>query len=107
MSDHEDRVQRVRRSNAAEPVGGAGKPEGRPPEAVPAEPTGSDRSEINPPRRRRRGKQLTKDPGAKRMHYSGEQRLLILDVWRRSSLPAADFAPDEVDRIAQAAGRVT
>jgi transposase InsO family protein len=27
------------------------------------------------------------------LRYSGEQRLLILDVWRRSALPAADFAP--------------
>ena len=79
------------RSPVSEPVGGAGEPEGRPPEAVPAEPTGS--AESNPPRRRRRGKRLTKDSTTKRTQYTGEQRLLILDVWRRSSLPAADFAP--------------
>lgn len=78
-------------NDQAETGGGAGQPEGRPPEAVPAEPAVS---EPPPIRRKRRGKRLTKSaPAVKRQQYSGEQRLLILDVWRRSSLPAADFAP--------------
>jgi len=71
----------------------AGEPGGRPPEAAPAE-TAASVSESRPVRRRRRGKQMTKpEESPRRIHYSGEQRLLILDVWRRSALPAADFAP--------------
>ena len=91
MPEDKDRVGQV---GGREPVGGAGEPEGRSPQATPAEPSGS--LESTSPRRRRlkrRGKRLTKEPTTKRQQYSGEQRLLILDVWRRSSLPAADFAP--------------
>jgi len=40
---------------------------------------------------RRRGKALTKEP--RRTQLTGEQRLLILDSWQRSGLPAGDFAP--------------
>jgi len=45
---------------------------------------------------RRRGKRLVlpKEEGAR--NWSPEQRLLILDTWRRSGLPAGDFA-DLVD----------
>lgn len=74
----------------AETSGGAGEPEGRPPQAAPAEP---DVSDARPKRRRakRRGKRLTKEPGSARPTYTGEERLLILDVWKRSALPATDF----------------
>ncbi len=92
MSDHEYRPEQVEWDDSTEPVGGAEQPEGRPPEAGSAEPTGSDR----PPKGRRikrRVRRLTKEPVSKRAQFSGEQRLLILDVWRRSALPAADFAP--------------
>ena len=83
----------TRREGPDEAVGGAGQPEGRPPKAGPAEPSGSSGdSPESVPTPHRRGKRLTK-AGSPRPHYSGHQRLLILDVWRRSSLPAADFAP--------------
>ncbi len=93
MRDHDLRPDQVEGDYAPAPLGGAGEPEGRPPKAAPAEPSGADRLDSSPPRRKRRGKRMTKDPGVKRLQYSGEQRLLILDVWQRSSLPAADFAP--------------
>ena len=93
MPDHDLQPDRFERDNATWPVGGAGEPEGRPPKAAPVEPTGQVRPDSSRPRRQRRGKRLTLDPKPKRPQYSGEQRLLILDVWRRSSLPAADFAP--------------
>jgi transposase InsO family protein len=41
-----------------------------------------------PPRR-----QLTKGDGAAWKATTGEQRLLILDCWQRSGLPATDFSP--------------
>lgn len=57
----------------------------------------SNPHEIDPPvelpRRcpRKRGRALTKEP--RRSQLTGEQRLLILDSWLRSGLPAGDFAP--------------
>ena len=93
MSDYEYRPDQVEQDDGAEPVGGAEQPGGRPPEAGSAEPTGSDRPEGRGRRIKRRVRRLTKEPEGKRAQFSGEQRLLILDVWRRSSLPAADFAP--------------
>ena len=42
---------------------------------------------------RRRGQRLVREPGPKRVMFSPEQRLLILDTWQRSGLPALDFSP--------------
>ena len=42
-----------------------------------------------PPKRRR----LTKKEDHPRVVLTGAQRLLLLDTWRRSQLPAGDFAP--------------
>ncbi len=46
---------------------------------------------LGPPRRRR-GKRLVKKPELPRGPLSPAQRLLLLDTWKRSGLPAADFA---------------
>jgi transposase InsO family protein len=43
------------------------------------------------PRRRRRGRRLVK-PGTPTPPLTPQQRLLLLDTWRRSGLPAGDFA---------------
>lgn len=40
-----------------------------------------------------RGRRLVKKDQAPRVTISVEQRLLLLDTWRRSGLPAGDFAP--------------
>jgi hypothetical protein len=45
----------------------------------------------SPPRRPRRARRLAK-PG-ETGSLTGAQRLLLLDTWRRSGLPAGDFAP--------------
>lgn len=48
---------------------------------------------VAPPAvRRRRTRQLVKPEHAARAAYNPEQRLLLLDTWRRSGLPAKDFA---------------
>ena len=41
---------------------------------------------------RRRGKRLVEPEASKRPSLSAEQRLLLLDTWKRSGLPAGDFA---------------
>jgi len=41
---------------------------------------------------RRRGRRLVKPEHVKAPPLSAEQRLLLLDTWRRSGLPAGDFA---------------
>ncbi len=41
---------------------------------------------------RRKGRRLTKPEGSTRQ-LSAEQRVLVLDSWHRSGLPAGDFAP--------------
>lgn len=41
----------------------------------------------------RRGRRLSKRDGSRERSLTGEQRLLILDSWKRSGLPAKDFAP--------------
>ena len=46
---------------------------------------------LGPPRRRR-AKRLAKKPELPRGPLSPAQRLLLLDTWKRSGLPAADFA---------------
>ena len=44
--------------------------------------------------RRRRPRALSKpEPAPARKSLTGQQRLLLLDTWRRSGLPAGDFAP--------------
>lgn len=49
---------------------------------------------VGPPRLRpmRKGQRLVKKPAVPKLQISPEQRLLILDTWRRSGLPAADFS---------------
>jgi transposase InsO family protein len=47
---------------------------------------------MAPRRNRRGGKRLVKPREAGARNFSPEQRLLILDTWRRSGLPAGDFA---------------
>jgi len=42
--------------------------------------------------RKRRGRNLVKPGDPKRNVFTPEQRLLILDTWKRSGLPAKDFA---------------
>lgn len=42
---------------------------------------------------RRRGRRLVKPEEVARAALTGEQRLWILDMWKRSGLPAGDFAP--------------
>jgi transposase InsO family protein len=43
--------------------------------------------------RRRRPRALSKpEPAARKKSLTGQQRLLLLDTWRRSGLPAGDFA---------------
>lgn len=41
----------------------------------------------------RRGKRLVKKGDGGRKEFTPEQRLMILDIWKRSGLPAKDFAP--------------
>jgi len=43
--------------------------------------------------RSRHGKRLAAEPAGEREPLTPQQRLLILDAWVRSGLPAADFAP--------------
>jgi transposase InsO family protein len=49
---------------------------------------------VDPPRLRpkKKGKRLVKKQTAPKPQISPEQRLLILDTWRRSGLPTADFS---------------
>ena len=60
-------------------------------EAASAEPFAEP---IGPPRLRpmKKGQRLIKKPAAPKLQVSPEQRLLILDTWRRSGLPATDFS---------------
>jgi transposase InsO family protein len=49
---------------------------------------------VGPPRLRpmKKGQRLVKKPARPKLQISPEQRLLILDTWRRSGLPATDFS---------------
>jgi transposase InsO family protein len=49
---------------------------------------------VGPPRLRpmKKGQRLVKKPAGPKLKISPQQRLLILDTWRRSGLPAADFS---------------
>jgi len=56
---------------------------------------GSDPLALAPPNlkaRPRRGR-LLRPEDAKGINFTPEQRLMILDSWRRSGLPAGDFSP--------------
>src|SRR5262245_31487575 len=50
-------------------------------------------SPPNLPRPRSRGRRLSQPPATPPPGLTYEQRLLVLDLWRRSGLPAGDFAP--------------
>ena len=49
---------------------------------------------VGPPRLRpmRKGQRLVRKPARPKLQISPEQRLLVLDTWRRSGLPATDFS---------------
>jgi len=49
---------------------------------------------VSPPRLRpmKKGQRLVKKRATPKLQISPQQRLLILDTWRRSGLPAADFS---------------
>src|SRR5262245_44530145 len=47
----------------------------------------------SPRRPARRGRRLAPPPPDRREAFTPQQRLLILDAWQRSGLPARDFAP--------------
>src|SRR5262245_8621371 len=64
-------------------------PGGAPPEHVPIE---ADRPRLSGRGGHRRGPALARLP-ATEAGFTPEQRLLVLDAWRRSGLPAGDFAP--------------
>lgn len=54
----------------------------------------TDQSQQSPaPRRRKKGKQTRSPEELRTRSFTPEQRLLILDSWQRSKLPAGDFAP--------------
>jgi hypothetical protein len=58
-------------------------------------PSQADTGPPKPPlsgRGRRRGPALARLPSTE-TSFTPEQRLLVLDAWRRSGLPAGDFAP--------------
>jgi len=40
-----------------------------------------------------KGRRLAKKPDSPASPLTAEQRLLLLDTWQRSGLPAGDFAP--------------
>jgi len=42
---------------------------------------------------KKKGRRLVRLDGRGRREFTPEQRLLILDIWKRSGLPAKDFAP--------------
>ena len=79
-----------------EPAGPINTPQGgEPPQD---ESSGVIGSEAAPPlsgrgSARRRGRRLVKAEEIGRPPLNGEQRLWILDTWKRSGLPAKDFAP--------------
>jgi len=80
-----------------EPAATAARTEAAPAETPTAEPSAGDRGDLPSAfglaRRsgRRRGRRLVK-PAEPAPALTAEQRLLLLDTWQRSGLPAADFA---------------
>jgi len=88
-----------------QPTDGSGLHSAGPPAAQPAAapqplPPGPGAEEAagpgpapRPAGRSRHGKRLVPEPAEPRPPLTPQQRLLILDAWSRSGLPAADFAP--------------
>src|SRR5450432_3284709 len=79
------------------PDGAGGGAEGRRrrPGAEPPAPPPPSGSAPRPPlagRGPKPGASLARLPSTE-THFTPEQRLLVLDAWRRSGLPAGDFAP--------------
>ena len=75
---------------AAPPPSGATEPPGPgadPPAAA------DDRQELPRLQTPRRGRRLVAKPATPAAPLTPQQRLLLLDAWRRSGLPAGDFAP--------------
>jgi transposase InsO family protein len=71
-----------------------------PGDASPVQPDPGDDADESappapPPRRQRppRNRRLARPPDGRALALTAEQRLLTLDTWRRSGLPAGDFAP--------------
>lgn len=62
-------------------------------DSVPQAPVGGSNGSTARGPRRRRSRLLSKHEGESRGSFTCEQRLLILDAWVRSKLPAGDFAP--------------
>src|SRR5262245_15131598 len=83
------------RSATAPPAPAAGhlpsphRPPPEPPPSAPAPETGAAGPSV-PRQGRPRSRRLAKEPEAPRPPLTGAQRLLILDAWRRSGLPAGD-----------------
>jgi hypothetical protein len=92
------------RSAPAETLGAHGPVPGRPEiTPKPESPVPRSAPESNRPpdplpdlprlRQPRRGRRLAKKPDEPASPLTAEQRLLVFDAWRRSGLPAGDFAP--------------
>jgi len=62
-------------------------------EVAPAEAEQPPPSEVPRLQQPPRGKRIGRKADAPAPPLTGEQRLLLLDTWRRSRLPAGDFAP--------------
>ena len=84
-------VRRASSQRMAEPLG-----EAESEEDVPVEVAGLSDEVGSPvpcgPRRPPKGKQLRSPEDARRQAFTPQQRLLLLDTWRRSGLPGKDFA---------------
>src|SRR5581483_2866969 len=80
-------------ADAEAPVGPTGVESMTPPGGA----GGTDADPVRIPRltgqRQGNGRRLVKKPEAEGAALTPEQRLLLLDTWKRSGLPAGDFAP--------------
>src|SRR6516225_1397065 len=63
------------------------------PDPVPANPRAPNLAARPPAGRAPRPGQALQKPPDSESAFTAEQRLLVLDAWRRSGLPAGDFAP--------------
>src|SRR5262245_29379233 len=83
--------------SAGFPAAQPAAPQQLPPELAPDGPWAEEAAGPTPaPRlagRSRHGQRLVAEPAEPRPPLTPPQRLLILDAWVRSGLPAADFAP--------------
>jgi transposase len=94
LSEPEDPRTRLRKSPGPgldPPAPASDTPETEPADSGDAEPE----QPITSPRLKSplRGRRLVKSADSAPSPLTGEQRLLLLDTWRRSGLPAGDFAP--------------